>query len=120
MTAYVRLTLRPGEKGTRALTRQFGDRLVAVRYRYDETRLRRQKTIELIVDESPWIPRHPSGLGNVRIAYHETRLRQLAKSAGGKWLPEQKLWQLDQSRIVELGLTDRLVEMEPSDGDMHG
>jgi hypothetical protein len=52
-----RLSLRPGQKGTKKLVVEYGDRLVAVRYRYDADRQRRYKTIELIVEESPWLPR---------------------------------------------------------------
>ena len=49
-----RVTLRPGEKGTKALVEEHGDRLVCVRYRYDATARVRYKTVELIVDQVPW------------------------------------------------------------------
>lgn len=52
-----RLSLKPGQKGTKKLVVQYGDQLVAVRYRYDAARQRRYKTVELIVEESPWSPR---------------------------------------------------------------
>ncbi len=52
-----RLSLRPGQKGTKKLVVEYGDRLVAVRYRYDAERQRRYKTVELVVEESPWSPR---------------------------------------------------------------
>jgi hypothetical protein len=52
-----RLTLRPGQNGTRKLAERFGKRLVRVRYRYDETLRRRYTTVELIVAESAWTPR---------------------------------------------------------------
>jgi len=48
-----RLTLQPGQSGTKELVEQYGDRLVCVRYRYDATRRRRFKTVELIVEEAP-------------------------------------------------------------------
>ena len=47
----VRLTLAPGKRGTLGLVREYGDRLVCVRYRYDKVAGRRYKTVELIVDE---------------------------------------------------------------------
>ncbi len=56
-----RLSLRPGQKGTKKLVVKYGDRLVAVRYRYDAEQKRRYKTVELIVEESPWSPRLDSG-----------------------------------------------------------
>ena len=34
------LILKPGQKGTKKLTAEYGDRPVCVRYRYDETRKR--------------------------------------------------------------------------------
>ncbi|MGH8524782.1 MAG: hypothetical protein ACREXY_11365 [Gammaproteobacteria bacterium] len=51
----VRVTLKPGQKGTRRLATRYGDRLVRVRYRYDKVKRKRYKTIELIVDEETWI-----------------------------------------------------------------
>ena len=53
---HVRTTLRPGDRGTRALVSEFGERLVCVRYRYDPENRKRYKTAELIVDERPWTP----------------------------------------------------------------
>ena len=32
-----RVTLQPGDKGTKKLVRKFGDQLLCVRYRYDYT-----------------------------------------------------------------------------------
>ena len=51
-----RLTLQPGQDGTRKLVEEYGDRLLYVRYRYDPVRKRRVKTVELIVEEVPWAP----------------------------------------------------------------
>ena len=45
-----RLKLKPGQKGTKALVEKYGDALVCVRYRYDETSRTRLKTVELIVE----------------------------------------------------------------------
>lgn len=47
-----RLTLQPHQDGAKHLQAQYGDRLVRVRYRYDEQRKKRIKTVELIVEES--------------------------------------------------------------------
>ena len=46
-----RKTLRPGSPGTKALLQEYGDRLVCVRYRYDDRRRIRLKTVELVVEE---------------------------------------------------------------------
>jgi len=41
--APVRLHLKPGQKGTKQLLAQYGDRLICVRYRYDVQRKKRLK-----------------------------------------------------------------------------
>jgi hypothetical protein len=51
--------LKPGQKGTKQLLTQYGDRLVCVRYRYDAQRKKRFKTVELIVAERAWEPPLP-------------------------------------------------------------
>jgi hypothetical protein len=71
-----------------------------VRYIYDEKTARRLKTVELIIESVPWRPR-PRRLRRtddeivaVRIAFHETDLRERAKRLGAVWRPSQKLWEL--------------------------
>ena len=56
-TMRTRLTLQPHQDGAKQLFAEYGERLVCVRYRYDERRKRRLKTVELIVEESAWEPR---------------------------------------------------------------
>ncbi len=51
-----RLSLKPGQKGTKLLTERFGNSLLYVRYRYDEERGVRLKTVELVIEEKPWQP----------------------------------------------------------------
>jgi len=46
-----RLKLKPGQKGTKALVKKYGDALLCVRYRYDEASRTRIKTVELIVEK---------------------------------------------------------------------
>jgi hypothetical protein len=45
--------LKPGQNGTVRLVEKYGDALLCVRYRYDELRDVRLKTVELIVEERP-------------------------------------------------------------------
>ena len=42
------VTLRPGQKGTKALVQEHGLRLVCVRYRYDAATRMRYKTVYVI------------------------------------------------------------------------
>ena len=54
MTA--RTKLLPGKKGTKSLVAKYGDALLCVRYRYDEKSRTRLKTVELIIERTPWVP----------------------------------------------------------------
>jgi hypothetical protein len=104
------LVLQPGERGTRRLLAEYGQRLVCVRYRYDERLKRRWKTAELIVSESHWAPREPrpGTRVRIRIRYEETDLRRRIKEAGGIWDAGRKAWRLRYDRALELGLKDRI------------
>ena len=46
-------TIKPGHNGSKKLKAIFGRSLVAVRYRYDDKREMRYKTIEVIIDKGP-------------------------------------------------------------------
>jgi hypothetical protein len=109
-----RLTLRPGQAGTKKLVRRYGDRLLRVRYLYDERAERRLKTVELIVESVPWRPakrrprRRDDEIVPVRIAYGELDLRQRAKQLGAVWRPAQKIWEMRWLDAKRLGLSDRV------------
>lgn len=109
-----RLTLKPGQNGTKKLLRKYGGRLVAVRYRYDEERRLRFKTAEIVEEQLPWIPpvpsdRDPNEPVLVRIGYEEASLRQAVKEAGGRWNQDRKLWELRLSAAYAMGLDQRIV-----------
>jgi hypothetical protein len=89
--------LKPGQKGTKLLLEQYGDKLLCVRYRYDEKRQVILKTVEIIVSEKPCSPRlqyHDHDIVNVIVPYTKTALRDKLKAAGGRWNPDEKLWQV--------------------------
>lgn len=106
-----RLTLRPGQNGTRNLLERFGKRLVRVRYRYDEERRRRYTTVGLIVAESDWAPRArtPEDMVYVRVSYSEEGLRAKLKALGALWRPRLKLWELPWGVARGLAIEDRVV-----------
>jgi len=113
-----RLTLKPGQPGTKRETTKYGGRLVAVRYRYDIDRRLRFKTVEIVEEQRPWIPtlastRDPSELVFVQIGFAEADLRVAIKAAGGRWHQERKLWQLRIATAYELGLDNRIVDDDP-------
>jgi len=53
----VKLTLKPGAKGTLKLMALYGHKLVCIRYRYNKKAKHRYKTIELIIDQIFWKPK---------------------------------------------------------------
>jgi hypothetical protein len=88
----VGLHLKPGQKGTKQLVAQYGNRLLCVRYRYDPERCKRLKTIEIIVAERDWAPRRPrlrrEQVVGLHVPYADTVTRAQVKQAGGQWHPE--------------------------------
>jgi hypothetical protein len=100
-------------------TRQFSliielDKLVCVRYRYDEQRKKRCKTVELIIEEVDWEPKpkRPSGetIVDIKVDWGEVELGRQVRGAGGKWNPGKKVWELRYDQVLALGLEDRIVE----------
>jgi hypothetical protein len=106
--------LKPGQRGTKHLTEQYGDALLCVRYRTDEKRGVRLKTVELIVEEKPIkvsgrYYRDDETVYLV-ITYGESALRDRLKIQGGRWNPAKKLWQVTYGAIRDhADLTERIV-----------
>jgi hypothetical protein len=117
-TARVRLRLKPGQKGTKRLLAQYGDRLICVRYRYDAQRKKRIKAVELLVAEQDWEPRRPpivpDHIVGLRVDFAEVAVRDRVKQVGGTWNPERRLWQLRYDRVLALGLNRRIVNESAS------
>jgi hypothetical protein len=115
-----RLKLNPGQRGTKKLLRQYGSQLICVRYRYDEEKKRRYKTVELIVDEVPWEPKEqgpepawnepsPHEEVHIRIDNTDRALRERLKAAHGRWNLHLKFWTLPYREVVAMGLKDRII-----------
>lgn len=99
-------TFRPGEKGTKKLVRDWGQRLLCVRYRYNPVRRTRLKTIELVVAEAAWRKREEQEF-SVAIRSWESALRNSIVAAGGKWDRGNGVWLLTRRKVVRLGLESR-------------
>jgi hypothetical protein len=104
--------LKPGQRGTKKLVARYGDALLCVRYRYDKARGVRVKTVELVVEEKVW-PNPPlpgfAEIVQVAVGYPEKGLRDLLKSAGGKWDPEEKVWHVAYGSIRGTELEKRIL-----------
>ena len=107
-------TVQPGHRGAKKFLAQYGDRLVCIRYRSDEQRRKRFKTVELIVAEWPWTPLLPrrteTSVVLVKGGFAEEGLRQHVKEAGGIWNPDKQAWALRYERALALGLRERIIE----------
>ncbi len=106
-----RLNLKPGMKGTKRLMEQYGKSLLYVRYRYDDVRGVRLKTVEIIVEEKPWKPASPLRDGDIvpiQVAYDEKVLRDQLKTLGGRWDPGAKLWYVSYGSIRGTELEGRI------------
>ncbi|HYN37094.1 MAG TPA: hypothetical protein VEV82_08990 [Actinomycetota bacterium] len=107
-----RLLLRPGAPEAKRCAEKYGDALVAVRYRYDEKSLRRYTTMELVVDESKWIPgpsiSAPDRQAGLRIGYEETALRARIRGVQARKDPTATLWWMALAQVTQLGLEERI------------
>lgn len=90
---------------------RYGERLVCVRYRYDEGNGRRLKTVKLIVAATPWRPaprRRDEEIVAVPIAYAEAELRERARRLGAIWRPAQRLCEMTWLDAKRLGVAARV------------
>ncbi len=113
-SSIARKKLHPGQAGTRKLLAAYGEKLVCVRYRYDAENKRRIKTIELIIEETPWEPNPQkipvNKIMHLRIKYGEIALGKQVRAAGGKWNREKQIWELPYQEVLKLGLSERIVD----------
>ncbi|MFN7943906.1 MAG: hypothetical protein U0Z53_00890 [Blastocatellia bacterium] len=111
----IRLTLKPGQRGVRKLTAQYGEQLLCVRYRYDEERQERLKTVELVIERVPWFRKEKAltaaAIVGVRVGVREYALQQQVRQAGGRWNARRRLWEIRYDKTLALGLEDRIEEM---------
>jgi len=106
-------TIQPGQRGAKRFVAQYGDRLVCVRYRQDERRKQRCKTVELSVAEGPWTPpprRRRERLVFVKGAFPERELRRQSKDGGGVGNPDKPAWAICYDCAIALGLTPWLMD----------
>ena len=110
-------TFAPGHDGTRRLAREFGDRLVCVRHRYDDANALRVTTVEIVAYVDPLHGRTPPPRNAVaawapvwiRLEPDERALRRRVLGAGGRWDRDLKLWEVPQWLVARLALHDRVV-----------
>lgn len=109
-------TMAPGAPGTKRYLSNWGDRLVAVRYRKDPANNTRLTTIEICVDQRPLGDKRKNQRSvedlipvPLRVDFSETDIRQLVKDNGGVWDLDQQCWYLTYGMAKLLNLTDRII-----------
>ena len=113
-------TIRNDQPGAQRFKRQWGDKLIAVRYRHDSSKNEQITTIEIEVDRRPapqndlcqraHLAAQRSEIVALAISFHENDLRLRVKQAGAKWSQLGKLWLTSRNTAISLGLKDRIVE----------
>ena len=70
----------------------------------------------MIVDESAWEEKEDkisqNKLTQIRVGYEETDLREKITTKGGKWNKQKKVWQIWYGDVVDLELTERIVQIK--------
>lgn len=97
----------PNQPGALKLAQQWGDALVCVRHRLDETEQTRVTTVELVVEQAPVRTRGAQVVG-VQIAYAEKDLQAAARAAGASWDAAARLWRMPEKVARALRLVDRI------------
>jgi hypothetical protein len=100
-------TMRPGDRGTAKLVRDWGDRLVTVRYRYSNSPPTRFTTIELVVASAPWTSTASRNV-LVEVRSWEGDLREKIRAAGGRFVLKAMRWRIRYDKAIALGLKDRV------------
>ena len=103
----------PGQKGTKRLMKQYGDKLLCVRYRYDEERGMKLRTVEIIIEEKPWQPAFRFRDGDmvpIPLAFEEKTIRKQFKEAGGRWDPLTRVWMIPYRIVRGTALEERISE----------
>lgn len=108
MTLSITRTLQRGAEGTTRLSRKYGEAFVCVRYRVDDVRRRRYKTVEIIVEEMPYRPA-PRQDVLVRVGIEEDHLRDRIRKAGGRWDNPAAAYHLPRYVAYRLGLRSRIM-----------
>ena len=129
-------TITPGKRGSIRYLKEWGDQLVAVRYRKNTETNQMLTTIEIVVDQRPILPNVKSSKRflkpqphaetppytdaqspvnaqeyvALKIYYKEIEYRNLIKSTGGAWSKKMKMWVTHRNTVERIGLVDRIVE----------
>ena len=111
---------KPQDKETRKLFNKYGEQLLCVRYHYDLENMRRFKTVELVVDEMPFLPsasdqdfKSPppaTPYVGLCVELEEKDVVNSLQAMGGFWSPGDRLWYAPELYVRRIGLHKRIVK----------
>jgi hypothetical protein len=100
----------PQQNGAKRFALRYGDSLVCVRHRLNETGTMRHTTVELLVESTPVASRARS-LVAVRISQGDKANRLVLAACGAQWQPKQRYWLLPRIVAKNLRLIGKIVPM---------
>ncbi len=103
-------TYSPQQDGAKRFAKRYGEQLVCVRHRLNETGTVRHTTIELWVESTPIASRSRS-LVALRISPTDKATRTLLIGCGAQWQPKQKYWLLPRLVAKNLRLIRNVVRI---------
>jgi hypothetical protein len=101
-------TYRPEQNGAKRFARRYGEQLVCVRHRLDESGTVRHTTVELLIESTPIASRARS-LVALRIAPNDKATRTRLLGCGALWRPAEKYWLLPRMVAKNLRLLRNVV-----------
>ncbi len=104
-------TYSPDRNGAKRFARRYGEQLVCVRHRHNETGTVRHTTIELLVESTPVVPRARSLIA-LRISPGDRATRTLLIASGAQWLPQHRYWLVPRMVAKNLKLLHNSVPIQ--------
>ena len=111
---------QPQDKETRQLFNQYGEQLLCIRYYYDLENRVRLRTVELVVDETPFhstvfaqdhvSPPPATPYVGVIVEREETGIVESLEAMGGFWSAGDRLWYAPELYVRRIGLHKRIVK----------
>ena len=104
-------TYSPQQNGAKRFAKRYGEQLVCVRHRLNETGTVRHTTVELLVESTPVASRSRS-LVAIRISPTDKATRTLLMACGAQWQPKHRYWLLPRLVAKNLRLLRNLVPIQ--------
>ena len=99
--------IKPNQRGSIKIARNYGSELLCVRYRENPDGTERLTTVELVV-ERVLIQKREDPTVSFKIKPEEVDLRRLAQSKGATYDGKNQMWNLVRAEVLRMGLRSRI------------